>query len=70
MRMLRANEVTKKCGFSRTTLWRLERQGRFPNRRRLSENIVAWSEEEIDAFLEEREVVQQKNAVNRDGDDS
>jgi len=70
MRMLRAAEVMDRVGVSRTTLWRLERAGNFPPRRRISANIVAWAENEIDAFLEEREVVQEKNAESRDGDDS
>lgn len=58
MRMLRAADVAKKIGVSRTTLWRLERDGRFPPRRRISENVVAWSEEDIDEWLAERQILQ------------
>ena len=30
--MLRISDVTRLTGLSRTTLWRLERQGQFPTR--------------------------------------
>jgi predicted DNA-binding transcriptional regulator AlpA len=32
---------------SRSTIWRLERQGAFPRHRRISRNAVAWVEDEV-----------------------
>lgn len=51
-RMLRLPEVVKMTGFSQTTLWRRERDGQFPRRRRLGMNIVAWRSDEIEAWIE------------------
>ena len=43
-RFIREAEVQRITGLSRTTRWRLEREGKFPSRRQLSENAVAWLE--------------------------
>ena len=51
-RMLRLPEVVKMTGFSQTTLWRREKDGQFPRRRRLGINIVAWRSDEIEAWIE------------------
>ena len=50
----RTDEVTRLTGLSRTTLWRLEREGKFPERVRLGANSVGWREEEVRAWLDER----------------
>lgn len=55
MRLLRAGEVAQRIGVSRTTLWRMERGGRFPNRRRVSENIVGWLESDVDEWIQGRQ---------------
>jgi prophage regulatory protein len=41
---------------SRTTVWRLETEGKFPRRRRLTGNAVAWIEDEIMEWLDSREI--------------
>lgn len=46
-RLIRVDEVIELTGLSRTTLWRRERAGDFPARRRLGANSVAWSEREV-----------------------
>ncbi|MCP3714894.1 AlpA family transcriptional regulator [Paraburkholderia sp. CNPSo 3281] len=56
-RYLRRPDVVQKTGLSATTLWRLERDGKFPARRQLSPHCVAWDEAEIDHWLEQRERV-------------
>ena len=53
-RFLREPEVRRLTGLSRTTRWRLERAGKFPRRRRISENAVAWPASEINAWIAER----------------
>lgn len=52
LRIPRAVEMT---GLSRTTLWRLERDGKFPRRVRLSERIVGFKEADVRRWIEERE---------------
>ncbi len=44
----------KTGGLSRTTIWRLERDGLFPKRRLLTGKIVAWDEAEIDDWINSR----------------
>ena len=41
LRFLRFPAVRARTGLSRTTIWRLERQGDFPCHRRISRNAVA-----------------------------
>ena len=53
-RLLPFREVTQRVALSRSTIWRMERAGQFPKRRRLSVNKVAWWEPEIDEWLRTR----------------
>jgi prophage regulatory protein len=53
-RILRKKEVRHRTGYSDTTIWRRERQGRFPARVQLSEHSVGWYEDEIDAWIRDR----------------
>lgn len=54
MTVLRIPDVVRRTGISRTTIWRLERNGGFPQRLRLGPNSVGWSDEEIQKWIEER----------------
>ncbi len=54
MLMLRLDDVRRRVGLSRSTIWRLERSGQFVPRRRLSANAVGWPEDEIDEWLRTR----------------
>lgn len=47
LRFLRFPAIRARTGLSRSTIWRLERQGVFPRHRRISRNAVAWLETEI-----------------------
>lgn len=53
-RLLRIQEVIKRTGLSRTTLWRLERKSEFPKRVPLTGNTVAWRESEVSAWIARR----------------
>lgn len=57
LRVLRIGAVEERTSFSRTTVWRLEREGRFPKRRRFGPGVTGWLSSEIDAWLESRPVV-------------
>ncbi len=50
-RLLRFPAVRDRTGLSRSTIWRLERQGAFPKHRRISANAVAWLEHEVSAWI-------------------
>ena len=51
MPILRFAEVQKRVGLSRSTIWRLEREGLFVRRVQLSPNAVGWVEEEVDEWI-------------------
>jgi prophage regulatory protein len=56
LRMIRFPTVRDRTGLSRSTIWRLERQGEFPRHRRISPNAVGWLEHEVDAWIKLRMV--------------
>ncbi len=53
-RLLRLNEIKRRTGLSRSSLWRLEQQGLFPRRCRISTKAVGWAESQVDAFIRRR----------------
>lgn len=57
LRMMRLPEVEEVTGLSGVTLWRLEREGTFPRRRKLSGRLVAWRSDEIQEWIEARDPV-------------
>lgn len=46
-RYIREGECCRLSGLSRTTRWRLETRGKFPRRRKLSDNAVGWLLSEV-----------------------
>ena len=69
-RLIRVDDVKRLTGISRTQIWRLEKAGRFPRRRRLGPNSVAWVMSEVQAFVRSRAVVyvgQNQNEVTDTG---
>lgn len=54
--MLSVNELTRRLGVSRTTLYSWRRQGEFPKAVRLGPNRLAWKSTDVEKFLEERRV--------------
>ena len=51
-RLLRDREVEEITGLSRTTRWRWEKAGKFPQRRQIGPNSVGWLESEILQWLD------------------
>ena len=54
MRILGPKEVRKITNLSTTTIWRLEKAGKFPRRVNLTDSRVGWIETEIDEWLKAR----------------
>lgn len=52
--LLRRPEVSARTGLSRTTIYRLVREGRFPAPRQLGPRSVAWLEAELTAWVASR----------------
>ena len=57
---LREPEVYAVTKLSKSTRWRLERDGKFPKRRQLSANTVGWLASEINDWLNSRVLVTAK----------
>ena len=55
-RFLRFKEVGVMCGLSRTTIWRLQREGKFPERRRIGPHAVRWLAKDVEHWINSREL--------------
>jgi len=62
MKFLRIRQVMQVTGLSRMTIYRLELAGKFPKRRQLSQNSVAWLESDIAAWADSRPVAHLRGA--------
>lgn len=52
--LMRAPDVTRITGLSRTSIYRMECAGRFPQRVQLSSNSVAWRKADVVAWINSR----------------
>jgi prophage regulatory protein len=53
-RFLRFKDVARRVGLSRSSVWRMEREGRFPQHHKLSANSVGWWEPDVEEWLRSR----------------
>ncbi len=60
VKFLRTNQLIEKVGLSRSTIWRLESQGKFPKRRQIGPGAVGWLEEEIEQWMLNRPVAENR----------
>ena len=51
-RLLRRTEVEKRIGVGRSTIYRLMREGRFPEPRKIGPTAVRWSDAEVEEWIE------------------
>jgi len=54
LKLLRLAEVRNRVPYSRSTIYQLIAQGKFPKPISLGERAVAWLESDIDAWIEAR----------------
>jgi prophage regulatory protein len=50
--ILRRPDVEKRCGLSRSTIYQLMTEGRFPRPLRLGKRAVGWRESDVAGWLE------------------
>lgn len=50
-RALNYHKVKEKTGLARSTIFVLEKEGKFPKRRKFGNKAVRWIESEIDAWI-------------------
>ncbi len=69
MKFLKINELVEITGASRASIYRWEKQGKFPQRRQVSQGRVGWIESEIKEWMATRPVglgQQQRNVVMKE----
>lgn len=52
--ILRVADLEAQLGLSRTTIWRMRRDGEIPQPIRISANTIGWPDHVIDQWLAER----------------
>jgi len=63
MKILKAKEVASMINLSRVTIWRLEKEGKFPQRIRISTKRIGWLEDEVTKWIEKRPRVVSESEV-------
>jgi prophage regulatory protein len=53
-KVLRLPTVIQRTGLSRSTIYRLEAEGKFPKHIKLTERAAGWLEHEVNAFIAAR----------------
>ncbi len=53
-KIIRINELSDLLGISKVTLWRWRKEGMLPVPILLGNRVVAWREDDINAWLNER----------------
>ena len=63
MKILKAKEVASMINLSRVTIWRLEKEGKFPQRIRISTKRIGWLEDKVTKWIEKRPRVVSESEV-------
>ena len=53
-RILRVPDIRHLTGLSRSTIWRLEKEGHFPKRLSLGQRAVGWRKTEVIRWMQSR----------------
>ena len=64
-RYLRLPEVVDRTGVSRSTIYKLMAQGKFPKSRRLTSRTVGWGDAEIAAWMDTRKAAPPEIGTHR-----
>ena len=54
-KILRPKDLIKMLGISRTSLWRLEREGCFPKHLQLGVRSIGWKLSDVNQWIKERQ---------------
>jgi len=63
-RIIRKPELLRIIGLSDCTVWRMEKEGRFPLRIRLGGNSTGWLLSEVEAWIAARAAERPKSVSN------
>ena len=69
MRFIRFKELRQRIPLGRTTIWKMMREGRFPQSRRIGKMAAAWLESEVEDWMKKnaglRKVNQRSTNMNK-----
>ena len=51
MKLIRIKELEEITGLSRTTIWRLEKNGKFPKKVKISSRLIGWRSSDIENWI-------------------
>ncbi|MBN1567413.1 MAG: AlpA family phage regulatory protein [Acidobacteria bacterium] len=54
MRYIRFRDLRQRVPLSRSTIWRMMRENRFPQSKRIGKVAMAWLEDEIEDWIKKR----------------
>lgn len=54
VRFMRKKEVIEVTGLSNSTIWRLEKDGFFPKRKKISNHAIGWLAHEVYQWINEK----------------
>jgi len=58
MRYIRFKELRQRVPLGRTTIWKMMREGQFPQSRRIGKMATAWLENEVEDWIKEHAGIQ------------
>ena len=61
--ILRLNDVIKRCGISRTTIYRMVNKGNFPAPVKLTSRSSGWICDEVSSWLDNRIAERDSNRI-------
>jgi prophage regulatory protein len=59
MRFIRFKELRQRIPLGRTTIWKMMREGRFPQSRRIGKMAAAWLESEVEDWMKKNAGIQE-----------
>lgn len=59
--VIRKQDLRRETGLSHSTVFRLEKAGRFPRRFNLTERLVAWDRDEVERWVAARRASAEKS---------
>ena len=63
IQILNVKDVTSRTKLSRVTIWRLENEGKFPPRIKISSKRIGWLEDEVTKWIKKRPRVVSESEV-------
>ena len=67
LKIIRPSELAEALSISTVTVWRMEKRGDLPPRRKISQGISGWLESDLIEWLKERPTVEELFNKDQEG---